>query len=204
MSAGPARSREPAAVTSSVDTTPGETLSSQFRTAGYMVLVLAALFPLLDLLSGLYPTNFGNATWRFGAVGLFSNFAMGLSLELFLIAVIALVANQRRVLLVLGVLSALLAVLLLGSAVLFVLDALQTRARVNPAVLHRFDFAAGGAVAKLLLYAVANLVLARGAFAAARRRTSRPTSPRSRGMVTPVVPARPVDSGAVVVEKPVV
>ena len=44
----------------------------------------------------------------------------------FLIAVIALVSNQRRVLLILGVLSVLLAVVLLGSASLFVLDALQT------------------------------------------------------------------------------
>jgi hypothetical protein len=185
-------------VSTSVETTPGETLSPHFRTAGYLVLALAALFPLLDLFSGLMPPNFGNATWRFGAVGLFSNFAMGLSLELYLIAVIALLANQRRVLLVLGVLSALLAVLLLGSSVLFVLDALQTRARVTPAVLRRFDFAAGGAVAKLLLYAVANLVLARGEFLAARRR-SRPTS-RTRGMVTPVV-ARAAD-GERVAEKP--
>jgi hypothetical protein len=185
-------------VSTSIDTVPGETLSPHFRTAGYLVLALAALFPFLDLISGLMPPNFGNATWRFGAVGLFSNFAMGLSLELFLMAVIALLANQRRVLLVLGVLSVLLAVVLLGSSVLFVLDALQTRARVTPAVLRRFDFAAGGAVAKLLLYAVANLMLARGEFLAARRR-NRPTS-RTRGMVTPVV-ARAGD-GERVAEKP--
>jgi hypothetical protein len=178
-------------VSTSVETIPGETLGAHFRTAGYLVLSFAALFPLLDLFSSLMPPNFGNATWRFGAVGLFSNFAMGLSLELFLLAVIAAVANQRRVLLVLGVLSALLAVLLLGSSVLFVLDALQTRARVQPAVLRRFDFASGGAVAKLLLYAVANLVLARGEFLAARRR-SRPAG-RARGLVTPVA-AKPAES----------
>jgi hypothetical protein len=165
-----------------------------------MVLALAALFPLLDLFSGLMPPNFGNATWRFGAVGLFSNFAMGLSLELFLMAVIALLANQRRVLLVLGVLSVLLAVVLLGSSVLFVLDALQTRARVAPAVMRRFDFAAGGAVAKLILYAVMNLTLARGEFLAARRR-NRPVA-RSRGLVTPVV-VKPVDGGRAA-EKPIV
>jgi hypothetical protein len=106
-------------------------------------------------------------------------------------AVIAVVSNQRRVLLVLGVLSALLAILLLGSSVLFVLDALQTRARVNPAMLRRFDFASAGAVAKLVLYAVANLMLARGGFLAARRR-SRPTG-RARGLVTPVV-AKPAET----------
>jgi hypothetical protein len=190
-------------VNSSIETVPGETLSPQFRTAGYLVLALAALFPLLDLMSGLMPPNFGSATWRFGAVGLFANFAMGLSLELFLIALIALLSNQRRVLLVLGVLSVLLAVVLLGGTVLFALDALQTRARVTPAVLKRFDFAAGGAVVKMVLYAGMNLVLARGEFLAARRRGRPTTGPRSRGLVTPVVAGRPVESGRGS-EKPVV
>ena len=183
-------------MSSSVDTLPGETLSAPFRTAGYLVLSLAALFPLMDLVGGLIPSNWGNATWRFGAVGLFSNFAMGLSLELFLLAVIAYVANHRRVLLVLGVLSAVVAVLLLGSSVLFVLDALQTRARVQPAMVRRFDFATGGALAKLLLYAVVNLILSRGEFLAARRR-GRPAPPRARGMVTPVVAKPAVESGRV-------
>jgi hypothetical protein len=175
-------------VSSSIEAAPGEALSAHFRTAGYLVLALAALFPLMDLASGLIPSNFGNATWRFGVAGLLSNAAMGLSLELFLMAVIALVSNQRRVLLGLGVVSVLLAILLLGSSVLFVLDALQTRARVNPAVVRRFDFATAGALAKLLLYALANLVLARGEFLAARRR-GRPAS-RTRGLVTPVVVTR--------------
>ena len=189
-------------MSSSVETTSGEPLSANFRTAGYLVLALAALFPLIDLAAGLMPTNFGNATWRFGVVGLFSNAAMGLSLELFLMAVIALVSNQRRVLLVLGVLSVLLAVLLLGSMALFVLDALQTRARVTPAALSRFEFASVVAVIKLLCYAGANLVLARGEFVAARRR-GKPAGPRARGLVTPVVAARPVAEGPGV-EKPLV
>jgi hypothetical protein len=189
-------------VSTSVDTSPGEPLSVHFRTAGYLVLALAAVFPLMDLIAGLIPPNFSNATWRFGVVGLLSNVAMGLSLELFLMAVIALVSNQRRVLLVLGVLSVLLAVLLLGSMALFVLDALQTRARVAPAALRRFEFASVVAVVKLLCYAGANLMLARGEFMAARRR-GRPSGSRSRGLVTPMVAARPVE-GVPAAEKPVV
>jgi hypothetical protein len=176
-----------------VDTISGPTVNSQIRTAGYFVLTLAALFPLLDLSSGLWPTNFANATWRFGAVGLLSNYAMGLSLELFLLAILALWANHRRVLLVLGVISVVLAIVLLGSSVLFVLDALQTRARVTPAMIKRFDLATAGASAKLVLYAVANLFLARGEFLAARRR-AKPTGARARGLVVPAV-ARPVEGG---------
>jgi hypothetical protein len=173
-------------MSSSVELTAGDWLGKHIRTAGYIILVLAAFFPLIDIMSGLIPLNLGNATWRFGAVGVFSTYAMGLSLELLLLAVLAALSNHRRVLLVLGVISLLLALTLLGSTVLFLLDALQTRARVNPAMLNRFDFASAGAVAKLVFYAIANLILARGEFLAARRLT-RLTATRTRGKVAPLV-----------------
>ena len=175
-----------------METVSAPTLNSQIRTAGYLVLICAALFPILDLLSGLLPPNFGSATWRFGAVGLLSNFAMGFSLELLLIAALAIWANHRRVLLVLGIVSVVLGIVLLWSSVLFVLDALQTRARVTPAMIKRFDLATAGATAKLVLFAAANLLLARGEFLAARRR-AKPVA-RARGLVTPVV-VKPVESG---------
>ena len=173
-------------MSSSVELTTNDWLGKHIRTAAYVILVLAALFPFIDIVSGLFPMNLGNATWRFGAVGVFSNYAMGLSLELLLLAVLAALSSHRRVLLVLGVFSALLAVVLLGSTVLFLLDALQTRARVNPALMNRFDFASAAAVAKLVLYAIANIILARGEFLAARRLT-RLTTPRSRAKVAPLV-----------------
>lgn len=189
--------RKQASMSVSVEPTPGEMLGKHVRTAGYLILTMAALFPLIDIASGLMPPQFGNATWRFGAVGLFSNYAMGLSLELLLLAVLAALSNHRRVLLVLGVLSVLLAVTLLGSSLLFVLDALQTRARVTPAMLQRFDFATGGAIVKLVLYAVANLILARGEFLAARR-LGRIIGGRTRGRVAPLVSTPAADSGRAV------
>ena len=175
-------------MSSSVEPTAGDWLGKHIRTAGYAILTLAAVFPLLDIMSGLIPLQLGNATWRFGAVGLLSNYAMGLSLELLLLAVLAALSSHRRVLLVLGVISILLAVTLLGSTALFLLDALQTRARVNPTVLNRFDVASAGAVAKLVLYAIANLILARGEFLAARRLT-RLTATRTKARVAPLVSA---------------
>ena len=147
----------------------------------YWILAFSAIFPLFDLAGALIPASFGNATWRFGAVGLLANFAMGLSLEFFLLAVIAASAGHRRLLLVLGVFSLLLAVLLLGSTALFSLDALQTRGKVNAGMVRRFDYATGTAVAKLLLYALANIVLARGEFFLARR-FKRSITGRTRGM----------------------
>ena len=139
------------------------------RTSGYVILGLAATFPFADLIMSLWPMHFESATWRFGAVGLFSNYAMGATIELFLLVVLALFANQRRVLLTLGAITAVIAVILLGSSVIFTLDAVQTRARVTPGALHRYDGAAAEALAKILLLAVGNALLARGSFQAARR-----------------------------------
>jgi hypothetical protein len=184
-------------MSTSVELTAGDWLGKHIRTAAYIILVLAAFFPFLDVLSGLLPLNLGNATWRFGAVGVFSTYVMGLSLELLLLAVLAALSNHRRVLLVLGVISLLLALALLGGTVLFLLDALQTRARVNPAMLKRFDFATGGATAKLVLYAIANLILARGEFLAARR-LARLTVTRARGKTAPLVGVSATDAGRTV------
>ena len=184
-------------MSSSVELTGSDWFGKHIRTAAYIILILAAVFPFVDIVSGLFPLNFGNATWRFGAVGVFSNYAMGLSLELLLLAVLAWLSNHRRVLLVLGVISLLLAVVLLGSTVLFMLDALQTRARVNPALMKRFDFASAGAVAKLVMYAIANAILARGEFLAARRLT-RLTTPRTKAKVAPLVGVSTTEAGRTV------
>jgi hypothetical protein len=153
------------------------------RTAGYIILALAALFPLLDLGGAMWPLHFESSTWRFGVLGLTANYAMGASIELFLLAVLALVTNHRTMLLVLGVIAAVLAVLMLGSAVLFVLDAVQTRTKVNAVALHRFDLASAGAFGKMILFALADGLLARGVFrAAAVDRTARAKAP-----VSPVI-----------------
>jgi hypothetical protein len=171
-------------VSSAVTPVFAERLLARVRTAGYVILALSALFPLLELVTSLWPTHFESATWRFGAAGLLSNYAMGGTIELFLLVVLALFSNQRRVLLVLGTICAILAVLLLGGSVMFVLDAVQTRAKVTPAVLHRFDVTAVGAFGKMVLFSLANGMLARGAFGGASGERS---GVRARGMVAPIV-----------------
>ena len=167
-----------------------ERLLKPVRIAGYLILALAALFPLLEVGSALIPLHFESATWRFGAAGLLSNYVMGASIELFLITVLALFANQRRVLLVVGTIAAILAVGLLGGAIMFVLDAVQTRARVTPDAIRRFDLATVGALGKMVLFSLANGILARGAFRAAKGERS---SSRSKGAVAPLVVSQQAD-----------
>ena len=160
-----------------------ERLLKQVRTAGYVILILSALFPLLELAASLIPTRFDSATWRFGAAGLVSNFAMGATIELFLLVVLAMFSNHRRMLLVLATVSAIIAVVLLGGAVVFVLDAIQTRSKVTPAMVRRFDVAAVGALGKMVLFSLANALLARSAFRAA----SGERAARVKGTVSPIV-----------------
>jgi len=76
-----------------------ERVVRQVRTAGYLILIMSAVFPMLELLATLWPPHFESATWRFGASGLVSNYAMGATIELFLLLVLALFANDRRMLL---------------------------------------------------------------------------------------------------------
>jgi FlaA1/EpsC-like NDP-sugar epimerase len=164
-----------------------EGLLRSVRASGYVILALSAVFPFMDLAMSLWPAHFESATWRFGAVGLFSNYAMGATIELFLLVVLALFANQRRVLLTLGAIAAIVTVILLGSSVMFTLDAVQTRARVTAVAIHRYDASAAEALAKILLFAIGNGLLARGAFAAARRDGR--SSARARG-TSPLVVAQ--------------
>lgn len=153
------------------------------RTAANVILWMAILFPLLELLTSLWPAHLESATWRFGAAGLMSNYVMGASIELLLLVVLALFTNSRRGLLVLGTICAIIAVLLLGGALMFVLDAVQTRSKVTPVALHKFDVATAGALAKMLLFAFANGMLARGSFrGAAGDRVARAKAP-----VSPIV-----------------
>lgn len=177
-------------VSSSMTPVFAERLVRSVRTAGYLILTLAAVLPLLDLAGTLWPTHLDSATWRFGAAGLMSNYAMGASIELFLLVLLALFASQRRVLLVLGTITAIVAVLLLGTAVLFVLDTVQTRAKVTPAMLHRYDFTALGAFVKMVLFSLANGILARGAF---RGASGDRGVVRVKGPVAPIVVSQGAD-----------
>jgi FlaA1/EpsC-like NDP-sugar epimerase len=165
-----------------------ERLLKYVRTSGYLILGLAAAFPLLEVGAALWPAHLESATWRFGAAGLVSNYAMGASIELFLLVVLALFANQRRVLLTLGTIAAIIAVLMLGGALMFVLDAIQTRAKVTPAALNRFDITVVGALGKMVLFSLANGLLARGAF---RGASGERVGGRARSAVAPIVVSQP-------------
>lgn len=151
----------------------------------YAVAFLLAFFPLLDTALSVFPPNLGEVAWRFGAAGLFSRALMTPLLGLLLAFAVALLLEHRKVLRGLSILSGLTSAVLLGTIVLFLLDALQMRSQVQPHAKVAFDIASAVALGK---YGLGILVL--GAFAAsgwkASARVHAPSSrmPRDKGDAT--------------------
>jgi hypothetical protein len=149
--------------------TPPLKFAKAVRAPAYLILVLTALLPLIDLIIAVWPMNPGALPWRYGAVGLGAG-AVGVpTLILLLIFVLALLTEDRRVVLTVAIISAVSAVLFLVFSVSLSLDALQMRRNVQPQAVQRFDLASALATLKLLLYTAAMIVLSLAAFRASRR-----------------------------------
>jgi hypothetical protein len=130
-------------------------------TSAYLVAITLILYPILDTVLAVWPLR-PETTWRFGATGLLSRTLMTSSLGLLLTMVIALVAGHRMALRAAAVASAVAAVTLLVLSGLFMLDALQTRANVNPQAKTAFDVASAVALIKTVLGAALAAGLAVG------------------------------------------
>jgi hypothetical protein len=128
---------------------------------GYLILGLATALPIIDYFLSIAPFHPGMTSWRFGAIGLLATYSMGTVVELFLVMVLAVAANHRRMVTFVGVIAGILAVFILGAGLLFILDTLQTRSLVNPVSMRRFDVAAIEAMLKLFSFGIAAAWLCR-------------------------------------------
>ena len=123
----------------------------------YLVAALLILIPLLDTALSVFPPRMSDVSWRFGATGLFSRALMTPLLGLLIAFAVALLVDQRRVLRVIAVVSGISAAMLVGTVILFTLDALQMRSQVRIEAKSAFDVASAVALAK---YGLCILVLA--------------------------------------------
>jgi len=135
--------------------------------------------PLVDAMTSLYPWHIADPHWRFGASGMIANASL-LPIGGVLIAfVAAAVADHRRTIAAFRVVALIGAILTVLWLALFGLDALQTRSAVRPEMELSFAVASITAGVKLILDAVALLVLAlaaRGMLRKAAAQTKRPDS----------------------------
>lgn len=160
---------------------------ARVRTPGYLIFFVVLIIPVVDYAAAMLPMHLSNPTWRFGAMGLSGGYAVATIAELYLFFAMAVAARDRKVIITVGVVAAVIAVVLLGASAIFVLDALQTRALVTPTTISRFDMGAVEAMIKLLLGVVAGAVLAMAAFRTAKH--SRETASR-KGVSAPLVVGR--------------
>lgn len=144
-------------------------LASRLRVPGYLILGIATILPLIDLLIQVWPLRVGTLAWRFGFVGLFSDRVSAPILLLFLMYALALASGDRKVMIFIAAVSALLALFLLSGMGSFALDTLQMKRRVPPAQVAKFNVTAVQAMAKLGLQALSALVLSVSIFNTIRK-----------------------------------
>ena len=155
-------------------------LIRRLRAPGYLIMAVTSILPLIDLLMAISPMHLGTVMWRFGAVGLVSSAVGAPLLVLTLVFALALLCGDRKVVITVGVIAALVALLMLLGAGSFTLDALQMKGRVNPAALDKFKGASALALVKLVVMGIASIVLAVSAFRSTKlmkRDTVRATRP---------------------------
>ncbi|CAN5606204.1 hypothetical protein BH23GEM9_BH23GEM9_23090 [soil metagenome] len=112
---------------------------TRFAVPIYLVALLSMLAPPLDLVFSMPAIELSNVRWRFGAVGLLTGAVLFPMLGL-LIALMTSVACGHRIMYRIWMgLGATGMLVLIASAGLFSLDALQVRQDVNALVLRRFD-----------------------------------------------------------------
>ena len=128
--------------------------------AMYVVAIMLIVATLSDALPALWPFRLGAAEWRFGAVGLMSSALMTPLLGAFLILAAAAALDHRRVLTVSSWLLFALVVVLVAVAVVFALDFLEVRTRIQERVRPAALGAAAKAAWKLGVGGIVSLVMA--------------------------------------------
>ena len=148
--------------------------------ATYLVGLCLFLAPLIQTLGSLWPPHFGEATWRYGAIGIFLSASGAAGLGLLIVLAVAMAMGHRVMLRVAGILAILLTLILLIVCGAFALDVVQVRGIVRAQVRGGFDMSAAKAVLMALVVMVASIFIAIAAFRAAAPEGSRRRSRRGR------------------------
>ena len=148
--------------------------------ATYLVGLCLFLAPLIQTLGSLWPPDFGEATWRYGAIGIFLSASGAAALGLLIVVAAAMAMGHRTMLRVVGILAILLTLVLLIVCGAFALDVVQVRTIVRAQVKGGFDMTAAKAVLMALVVMVTSILIAIAAFRAAAPEGSRRRSRRGR------------------------
>ena len=138
--------------------------SSNFRqvaAGAYLVGFLLFFIPFFDAMMSVAPWAWANAQWRFGALGLMSN-ALMLPASGALIAVATAVGlGHLKAQRALGITAWMLVIVVFVGAVMFALDAVQTKSQIRPEMMLSYRVSTLTATCKLVLGMIAFALLGR-------------------------------------------
>lgn len=135
--------------------------------ATYLLGLCLFVAPIIQTLGSLWPPQFDEPTWRYGAVGIFLSASGAASLGLLIVLAAAMAMGHRVMLRVAGILAILLTLVLLIICGAFALDVVQVRNVVRTQVRGGFDISAAKAVLMALVVMVTSIFIAIAAFRAA-------------------------------------
>jgi hypothetical protein len=129
-------------------TQPAAKVAGAFRAVAYLILTAAGIQAILDLVNSASPFLPDLVAWRLKAEGLTAASWTTPALVMLLMCFLAFASEDRRVLLVLAGVAALSALLLMVTAGMFSLDAIQMNRSVPAADKKPYMVAAAYAMAK--------------------------------------------------------
>jgi hypothetical protein len=134
------------------------------RRVVYAGALLLVVIPFVQAVSQLWPLQLGNIQWRYAAANALSSVLLLPFLGLMMLLLLARAFESRRLSTVVGAVSALFALLLAGSLVLFALDALQLKTIVTSQQMAGFQNASIRVGLVTLIFTVTFSLLALAGF----------------------------------------
>ena len=160
---------------------------SRLGPPAYILAAILILFPVLDVLTAVWPFQPGSVTWRFSAVGLLIRVAVTPLLGLVAAYAAALLLGHARILRLLSAASGVTLLVLAVILGVFVMDGMQMRTMVSADAGTRFRAGAVAALGKagLGLLFLTLLAMSQWRAGGALEREQRLTRPRASGVVVP-------------------
>lgn len=134
----------------------------------YVAAFLLIVIPFLQAGQQLWPLKLGDIRWRFGAANAMSSVLLLPFLGMMIVTVIARATESTGMARVMGALAALFVIGLLGSLVLFAMDALQLKSIVTSQMMEGFQTTSFRVVLVTVIFTVAFSMLMMAAFKSSR------------------------------------
>jgi hypothetical protein len=128
----------------------------------YAISLAFILAPLIDIVTNVWPMEPGDMQWRFAFFGVAANYLISPLFGVGMLAVAGALSHHRGVLLTAMVLAVIGAVALLVCSLLYGLDVLQLRGNVREEAAFAFKVGSAKSMFKMLLTAVALILVAVG------------------------------------------